>query len=172
MRPSLPATLAVLAGLLAAAASTPSTGDGVSGASSTFDVSLTADSPSFEQRVTALLDAQVAIGDDGLIGLTALFDDADVGQVELSLVSETTGETNETSVLDPIAQPEVSIDVTAFAGCDGLSPCQEDLVIRFDRLEADVTNDLDFEWELDGFVSIVDPDATVETNGTLTFTLE
>ena len=170
MRPSPLAVLAILAGLLASAASTPSTGDGVSGASSSFEVSLTTDTPDFEQRVTALLDAQVAVGEDGQVGLTALFDDADVGQVQLSLVSDTTGKASETSVLDTLAQPSVSIGIAAFAGCDGLSLCAEDLVIRFERLEADVSNDLTFEWELDGFVSILDADGASETSGTLTFT--
>lgn len=172
MRPSPATMLVVLAALVAAAASSPADDSGVSGASSTFDVSLTAESPSFEQRVTALLDAQVAIAEDGQIGLTALFGEDDIGQVQLSLVSETTGEPSEAAVLDPVAQFEVTIGITAFAGCDGLSPCKETLLVRFDRLEADVTNDLDFEWELDGYVSIADPDATVDGNATLTFTAE
>lgn len=170
MRPSPCSLLAILAGLLAAAASTPSSSDGVSGVSNSFTVSLTADAPDFEQRVTALLDAQAPIGDDGQVGVTALFDDTDVAQVQLSLTSETTGESSEAPVLDTVAQPEVSVGIAAFGGCDGLSPCEETLVVRFERLEADVTSDLSFEWSLDGFVSIVDADAA--TSGTLTFTPE
>ena len=39
------------------------------------------------------------------LGLTALFDEADVGQVQLFIRSETTGDFTDTSVLDPAAQP-------------------------------------------------------------------
>ena len=120
--------------------------------------------------VTASLDAQVQIAEDGQIDLTALFDDTDVGQVNISIASDQTGEVQEAPVLDPAAQPEVSVGIAAFIGCDGLSLCNEDLVLRFDRLEADVTNELEFEWELDGFVSILDEEA--EQIGTLTFTPE
>lgn len=171
-RPRPAILLVVAAGLVASAASTPSVDDGVSGASETFTVLLTGASTSAEQRVIASLNPGVQIGADGEIGLTALFDDGDVGQVNLSIASETTGEFSDAPVLDPVAQPEVSVGIPAFAGCDGLSACEEELTIRFERLEADVTNDLEFEWELDGFVSILDADAEAENVGEITFTPE
>lgn len=163
--------LVVAVAVAASVASTGAPGDGISGASETFAVVLDESTPDFEQRVTALLDAQVQVAQDGQIGLTALFDDADVGQVNLSITSDTTGELGETQVLDPIAQPEVSVGIDAFVGCDGLSPCEEALIVRFERLEADVTNELEFEWELDGLVSVLDADADAAL-GTLTFTAE
>lgn len=171
-RPRPAVLVAVAVGLVASAASTPSAGDGVSGASDTFVVLLDGSTPDFEQRVVATLNAGVAIGSDGDIGLTALFDDGDVGQVNLSITSETTGEVGDTAVLDPAAQPEVSVGIPAFAGCDGLSLCEEELIIRFERLEADVTNELEFEWELDGFVSILDAEEAETVDSTLTFTPE
>ncbi len=169
-RPRPVALVAVAVGLVASAASTPSVGDGVSGSSDTFVVLLDEGTADFEQRVLASLNAGVEIGADGEIELTALFDDGDVGQVNLVITSDTTGQNNETAVFDPLAQPEVTTGIPAFEGCDGLSPCEEELIIRFERLEADVTNDLEFEWQLDGFVSILDAEA--ENVGTLTFTPE
>lgn len=169
-RPRPAALFVVAVGLVASLASTPSTGDGVSGASDTFTVLLDADTPDLEQRVTATLNAGVQIGADGEIGVTALFDDSDVGQLNVTITSDTTGESNDTAVLDPVAQPQATVGIPAFAGCDGLSACEEALILRFERLEADVTNDLEFEWELDGFVSILDAEA--ENVGTLTFTTE
>lgn len=171
-RPRPAALLAIAAGLMASAASTPSAGDGVSGASDRFTVLLDASTPDVEQRVRASLNAGVAIGSDGDIGLTAFFDDGDVGQVNLNITSDTTGEVGETAVLDPAAQPEVSVGIPAFAGCDGLSPCEEELVIRFERLEADVSNALELEWELDGFVSLLDAEEAETVDSTLTFTPE
>lgn len=169
-RPRPAALLAVAVALGASAASTPSVGDGVSGASDTFTVLLDGAQPDFEQRVLASLNAGVEIGSDGEIGLTAFFDESDVGQVNLVITSETTGEGSDTAVFDPLAQPEVTTGIAAFAGCDGLSACEEELVIRFERLEADVTNEIEFEWQLDGFVSVLDAEA--ENIGTLTFTPE
>ena len=89
--------LVVLAALIAAAASSPADYSAVSGTSSTFDILLTGAAPGFEQRFTALLDAQVAIGEDGQVGLTAIFGEDDIGQVQLSLVSETTGEPSDSN---------------------------------------------------------------------------
>jgi hypothetical protein len=169
-RPRPAALFAVAAGLVASAASTPSAGDGVFGASDTFIVLLDGATPEVEQRVRATLNAGVEIGADGEIGLTALFDETDVGQVNLVITSDTTGEFSETSVLDTAAQPQISVGIPAFVGCSGLEPCEEELIIRFERLETDVTNDLEFEWELDGSVSILDAEA--ENVGSLTFTPE
>jgi hypothetical protein len=163
---------AVIAGLVASAASAPVDRADVTGAAGPFQVRLDENAPEAFLKVDAELDLESVLeAGSGEVRLTVDFPSGSVGQVLCGLASLTTGAATDTDVFDPDGQSSVSIAIGAFGGCEGPGFCGEDFEVRFERLEAEVTNPLTLEWTIEGFVSTLEDDAGA-SGGTLVFTVE
>lgn len=154
------------------ASSSPSAGGDISGGDGPFNVHLDADSPDSSASIEALLETTGTLGEaGGEVGLSVTFAAGSSGQVRSSVTSLATGATNEHDVFDPDAEQSFRIAIPAFEGCAGTS-CGETFEVRFERLEADVTNALSLEWSVDGVASVVEAVDGEAPDGTLTFTVE
>lgn len=166
--------LAALAagGVATIASSVPVPAADISGGDGPFAVTLKADVPESSSSVGAVLETSGVLEAGGEVGLSVTFPTGSAGQVRSSVTSLATGEANEHDVFDPEGEPSFRIAIPAFEGCVGTSSCGESFAVRFERLEADVTNDLSLEWSIDGLASTEDDADGSSPDGSLIFTVE
>ncbi len=146
----------------------PITAD-ISGVSNEVRVVLDANEPSREIFATATIDADAAIAaGTGQVGLAVEIDgDAD-GSLAITLTSDTTGQSQATDIVDTQAQGSARIGIDAFEGC-GAEACDEDLVLRFERTDAELEGTLGLTFTLDGLAST---DGEEAGTGTIRFSID
>lgn len=157
------------AGCVATAASNgPLLGPGLSAEEGPFTLVLTPDAPDAEVSFSALLEAvDEVVAGSGEVGVAVELDPGSTASLTFGLTSDVTGETNETDIIDPAAQDQARVGISAFAGCSAAAPCEEGFVARFTRFDGSAEGDLEVTWYVDGYIEVAleegeDPSGSLE----------
>jgi hypothetical protein len=128
----------------------------LSGVSEDVRVTLDADNPSATVTAVATVDVDAVVASgSGQIGLSVVLDNDAEGSLAFSLTSDTTGETQGT-------------DIDAFEGC-GPGPCDEELVLEFNRTDGTLNGVLGLTFSLDGLAST---ETEAPAPGSITFSID
>jgi hypothetical protein len=137
------------------------------------DVRLTLDADTPSERITAVatvdVDAVIASG-TGQIGLSVTLDNDAEGSLSFTLTSGTTGSTQGTDIVDTQAQGTARVGIDAFEGC-GPGPCDEELVLEFNRTDVALDGVLGLTFSLDGLAS-TETEAPEQGSGSITFSID
>ena len=141
----------------------------LSGVSEDVRVTLDADNPSATVTAVATVDVDAVVASgSGQIGLSVVLDNDAEGSLAFSLTSDTTGDTQGTDIVDTQAQGNARVGIDAFEGC-GPGPCDEELVLEFNRTDGTLDGVLGLTFSLDGLAST---ETEAPAPGSITFSID